>query len=42
VDQKNNIDIYVDKTFTLDETAKALEYQKNVHPRGKIVLAIQK
>jgi alcohol dehydrogenase len=42
MDQKNNIDIYVDKTFTLDETAKAMEYQKNVHPRGKIVLEIQK
>jgi len=40
VDQKNNIDIHVDKTFPLDEVGKALDYQKNAHPRGKIVLAI--
>jgi alcohol dehydrogenase len=40
VDQKNNIDIHVDKTFPLDEAGKALDYQKNAHPRGKIVLAI--
>jgi NADPH:quinone reductase-like Zn-dependent oxidoreductase len=40
VDQKNNIDIHVDKTFPLDEAGKALDYQKNAHSRGKIVLAI--
>ena len=40
MDQKNNIDIHVDKTFPLDEAGKALDYQKNAHPRGKIVLAI--
>ena len=40
VDQKNNIGIHVDKTFPLDEAGKALDYQKNAHPRGKIVLAI--
>jgi alcohol dehydrogenase len=44
VDQKNNIniDIHIDKTFSLDETRNALDYQKDVHPRGKIVLAIEK
>ena len=44
VDQKNNIDIHIhiDKTFLLDEARKALDYQKDVHPRGKIVLAIEK
>jgi NADPH:quinone reductase-like Zn-dependent oxidoreductase len=40
VDQKNNISIHVDKTFPLDEAGKALDYLKDVHPRGKIVLAL--
>ena len=40
VDQKNNISIHVDKTFLLDEVGKALDYLKDVHPRGKIVLAL--
>ena len=40
LDQKNNISIHVDKTFPLDEARKALDYQKDVHPRGKIVLAL--
>lgn len=39
VDQ-NNIRINVEKTFSLDEAAKALDYQKNVHPRGKVVLTV--
>jgi len=39
VDQ-NNIRVNIDKTFPLEEAAKALDYQKNVHPRGKVVLAI--
>ena len=39
VDQ-NNIRVNIDRTFPLDETAKALDYQKEVHPRGKVVLAI--
>ena len=39
VDQ-NNIHVNIDRTFRLDETAKALDYQKDVHPRGKVVLAI--
>jgi len=39
VDQ-NNVYVNVDKTFPLDDAAKALEYQRNAHPRGKIVLAV--
>jgi NADPH:quinone reductase-like Zn-dependent oxidoreductase len=43
VDQQyNNIQIHIDKTFSLDEVKKALDYLKDVHPRGKIVLAIEK
>ena len=38
VDQ-NNIRVNVDRTFSLDEAADALDYQKDVHPRGKVVLA---
>jgi alcohol dehydrogenase len=40
VDQ-NNIKINIDKTFSLDETAEALDYVKDVHPRGKVVLEIK-
>lgn len=39
--QDNNIEIHIDKTFPLDEARKALDYQKDVHPRGKIVLVIE-
>lgn len=39
VDQ-NNIRVNVDKTFPLEEAGKALDYQKDVHPRGKVILAI--
>ena len=39
VDQ-NNISINVEKEFSLDQAADALDYQKNVHPKGKVVLAI--
>ena len=39
VDQ-NSIKINIDRTFPLDETADALDYQKDVHPRGKVVLVI--
>lgn len=37
---KNNIKIKVDKTYSLHETAKAIDYVKDIHPRGKIVLEI--
>ena len=40
VDQ-NNIKVNVEETFSLDEASKALDYQKDVHPSGKVVLAIQ-
>lgn len=39
VDQ-NNIRVNIDKEFSLDEAGDALDYQKNVHPRGKVILAI--
>ena len=39
VDQ-NNIRVNVEKSFSLDEAGKALDYQKNVHPRGKVVLTV--
>lgn len=39
VDQ-NNIKVNIDKTFSLDEAAKALDYQKEEHQRGKVVLTI--
>jgi alcohol dehydrogenase len=40
VDQ-NNVRVNVEKTFPLDEAREALDYQKDVHPRGKIVLVMQ-
>jgi alcohol dehydrogenase len=39
VDQ-NNIRVNVDRTFPLEEAGKALDYQREVRPRGKVVLAI--
>ena len=39
IDQ-NNIKVNVEKTFPLAETAKALDYQRDVHPRGKVVITI--
>jgi alcohol dehydrogenase len=39
VDQ-NNIKVNVEKTFSLDEAATALDYQRDVHPRGKVVLTL--
>jgi alcohol dehydrogenase len=41
VDQ-NNIRVNVDKMFPLDEAGKALDYQRDVHPRGKVVLEVSK
>lgn len=40
VDQ-NNIKINIDKTFSLDEAANALDYVKDVHPRGKVIIEIK-
>ena len=39
VDQ-NNVKVNVDRTFLLEEAGKALDYQKDVHPRGKVVLTM--
>jgi NADPH:quinone reductase-like Zn-dependent oxidoreductase len=39
VDQ-NNIRVNIEKTFSLVEAGNALDYQKDVHPRGKVVLAM--
>lgn len=39
VDQ-NNVNIHIEKTFSLDEVGKALDYLRDIHPRGKIVLTI--
>jgi NADPH:quinone reductase-like Zn-dependent oxidoreductase len=39
VDQ-NSIRVNVDKAFPLDEAGKALDYQRDVHPRGKVVLQV--
>ena len=39
VDQ-NNIRVNVEKEFSLDQAGDALDYQKNEHPRGKVVLTI--
>ena len=37
---ENNIKMNIDKTFSIDEAAKALDYQKDAHPRGKVVLTV--
>ena len=37
---ENNIRVNVEKTFSLNEVGDALDYQKDVHPRGKVVLAM--
>jgi NADPH:quinone reductase-like Zn-dependent oxidoreductase len=38
---QNNVNVNVDKTFPLEDAAKALDHQKVAHPRGKVVLAMQ-
>jgi alcohol dehydrogenase len=39
---QNNIHVNVDRTFPLDEAGKALDYQRDVHPRGKVVLQVSR
>jgi len=39
VDQ-NNIKVNIDKTFSIDEAADALDYQRDIHPRGKVVITV--
>jgi NADPH:quinone reductase-like Zn-dependent oxidoreductase len=41
VDQ-NNISVNVEKTFLLDDAGKALDYQKDVHPRQSRLNCIKK
>ena len=38
---KNSIKVNVDRAFSIDDAAKALDYVKDVHPRGKVVLTLQ-
>jgi alcohol dehydrogenase len=40
IDEDNNIRINVERTFSLEQAGDALDYQKDVHPRGKVVLVI--
>jgi NADPH:quinone reductase-like Zn-dependent oxidoreductase len=37
---ENDIQVNVEKTFPLSEATKALDYQKDDHPRGKVVITI--
>jgi alcohol dehydrogenase len=37
---ENNMRINIEKKFSLDEAGDALDYQKDVHPRGKVVLTV--
>jgi alcohol dehydrogenase len=39
VDQ-NNIKVNIDKTFSIDEAGDALDYQREIHPRGKVVITV--
>jgi alcohol dehydrogenase len=39
---ENKIRVNVDKTFSLDDAGKALDYLRDVHPRGKVVLQVSK
>jgi hypothetical protein len=32
------IKVNIDKTFSLDEAANAPDYQRDIHPRGKVVI----
>jgi NADPH:quinone reductase-like Zn-dependent oxidoreductase len=41
IDQNNNnITVNVEKKFSLDEAGGALDYQRDVHPRGKVVITL--
>jgi alcohol dehydrogenase len=37
---RNKVKVNVEKTYSLDEAGKALDYSRDIHPRGKIVLTI--
>lgn len=36
----NKIKVHIDKIFALDESARALDYVKEKHPQGKVILKI--
>ncbi len=38
---KRVIRVHIEKTFSLEQAGEALEYQKEGHPRGKVVLKIR-
>ena len=38
--EQNNIKVNVEKMFPLDEAGNALDYLKDIHPRGKVVLTV--
>jgi alcohol dehydrogenase len=40
MDENDNIRINVERTFSLEQAGGALDYQKDEHPRGKVVLVI--
>jgi len=40
VDENKDIRVNIDKTFSLDDAGEALDYQKDVHPRGKVILTV--
>jgi NADPH:quinone reductase-like Zn-dependent oxidoreductase len=35
------VHVHVEKTFPLDEANEALDYQRDVHPRGKVVIDVK-
>jgi len=37
---ENNIRVNIEKKFSLDEASDALDYQRDVHPRGKVVVDV--
>ena len=39
VDQ-NNIKVNIDKTFSIDEAADTLDYQRDGHPRGRVIITV--
>jgi alcohol dehydrogenase len=40
VDENNNILVNIEKKFSLDEVGDALDYQRDLHPKGKVVLTV--
>ena len=40
IDENKDVKIHTDRTFSLDEASKALDYQRDVHPQGKVILSL--